>query len=426
MKILIINTYDKGGAANACIRLHEGLLAQGVDSMLLLKEKSKDIPRSFQFKPVVDFRSKLKSRLSILGQLMLQLLPLKIQRKFIENDDFLQNRDSRLEYFSYPTSAYDITKSTLYMEADIINLHWVAGFLDYKSFFEKNTKPVVWTLHDMGPFLGGEHYDETIIGISKTGVPLIRKRTSQEKEIYSKILSNKQEWFENVSNITLVAPSKWLVSESRNSALFSKYPVCHIPYGLNPNNFKNHNVQMAREVLGLPEDKKVLLFVAEAVSNPRKGWEFLSFALKNLGDSDVLVCAVGYTPKEPLQDLNIKYLGYITDFRMLSLCYSAADAFVIPSLMDNLPNTVLESLMCGTPVIGFPVGGILDMVEHQKNGVIATEISGPSLSRAIKDFLNGSIEDDSVSIRKSAINFYDSKIQAKRYKSLFGSIFSRL
>lgn len=425
MKVLLINTYDKGGAANACIRLHEGLLAQGVDSTLLLKEKSKNVPNSFLFKPRLNFKSKLRNRLDILGQLLLQLVPLKLQKKFAQSDSFLQRRDSRLEYFSYPTSACDITTSSFYKEADIINLHWVAGFLDYKSFFKNNTKPIIWTLHDMGPFLGGQHYDESIIGMSKKGIPLLRKRTLLEVNQYAKILSAKQKWLEGVENVTLVAPSKWLAAEVRNSLLFSKYPVYHIPYGLNPDNFKNYKLQTAREVFGLPLDKKVLVFVAESVSNPRKGWEFLRYALKNIRNRNVLVCTVGYAPIQPLEGIDVRYLGYMADYRMLSLCYSAADAFVIPSLMDNLPNTVLESLMCGTPVIGFPVGGILDMVEHHKNGVLAEEISGESLKIAIEEFLNNTAEYDRESIRTSAIALYDSKIQAERYNSLFKSTYNK-
>ena len=181
MKILIINTYDRGGAANACLRLYQGLLDEGIDASLLLKKKQKNLPNAEILAPQ-------KQKKSILQKLNAKLKTLMRELNLIKKEStspqlsFLKNRPQSLELFSFPDSNFDITDSPLYQEADIINLHWVAGFLDYKSFFEKNTKPVVWTLHDMNPFTGGEHYEENYSGIGIDGFPIEKnKGTKGEK-----------------------------------------------------------------------------------------------------------------------------------------------------------------------------------------------------------------------------------------------------
>jgi glycosyltransferase involved in cell wall biosynthesis len=107
------------------------------------------------------------------------------------------------------------------------------------------------------------------------------------------------------------------------------------------------------------------------------------------------------------------------------MAYSAADVYVIPSLMDNLPNTVLESLMCGTPVIGFPVGGITDMVEHGVNGLLSKDISVTSLLEILKQFLTGKKVFDRTSIRNNALKNYALKVQADKYLELYHEIVER-
>jgi hypothetical protein len=172
MKILLVNTYDNGGAANACIRLHQGLLNQGVASKLLLLHKTKDIEKSYLFKknPETNNRSRSYYFKRIQHKIAKKWNFTFLKPRLSKEEVFFKKRAAGLELFSSPYSKYDITNSPLYQEADIINLHWVAGFLDYESFFKKNKKPVIWTLHDMHPFTGGEHYVEMIHGIKKTWI----------------------------------------------------------------------------------------------------------------------------------------------------------------------------------------------------------------------------------------------------------------
>lgn len=420
MKILLVNTYDRGGAANACIRLHEGLLREGIDSKLLVLHKSKEIKESYTFEvenktsnTVTKLLRKIKHKIGY--KLNLGFLKPSLSREAL----FLKNRQQGLELFSFPNSLHDITISSLYKEADVINLHWVAGFLDYESFFKKNKKPVIWTLHDMNPFTGGEHYIEDVHGITSQGKPFHRN-VSDLENYHSQInLNLKIRSLCNFDNLTIVSPSKWLQSEAKDSLLFNNRKVDLIPYGTDVELFKPRDLKYSRELFNIPLDKKVILFVADSVKNHRKGYVYLKLALEKLHRGDILLCSIGKAI--PILDSRVDaiHLGEIKDERMISAIYSLANVFVIPSLMDNLPNTVLESLLCGTPVIGFPTGGIPDMVAHAKNGLLTQAISVDSLKESVEIFLNNGVSSSREEIREQAVLKYDQSVQAKKYIKLY-------
>ncbi|MFN4762868.1 glycosyltransferase [Gillisia sp. Q332] len=425
MKILIVNTFDNGGAANSCKRLHLGLLSKNIESNVLLKSRQNNWPNSFiyKFKLPAKWSStsdKIKNKIKrILKELKLYD-PKQVHKN--ENQKFLNRRPKGLEMFSFPNSGIDITQTDSYKEIDIINLHWVANFLDYNSFFEKNIKPVVWTLHDMNPFSGGEHYEEKYLGIDNFGSPIRRQVSEEEKTVAKKNIKIKKQALSKVNNLTIVAPSEWLAEEARKSEVFKNYPVLCIPYGLDAEIYTPRDQDYSRDLLGIPKDKKVVLFVADSISNNRKGFVYLKRALQQLSNKNVVLCAIGQKNSELESMDNILELGPIYDERLMSVAYSAADVFVIPSLMDNLPNTVLESIMCGTPVIGFPVGGIPEMIIDGKNGLLTKEISINSFVETLTDFLDKPERFDKDEIRADALKKYDQKIQAERYISLFKEI----
>lgn len=420
MKILIVNTFDTGGAANACLRLHQGLLKEGIDSHVLLNNKSKNIAFTNVLKPKKlkhNLLEKLKYKsIRILKEL--KLIGVKQSKQY----RFIKSRDTRLELFKFPNSNFDITKYDLYKDSEIVNLHWVANFLDYKSFFKKNTKPVVWTLHDMNPFSGGEHYTEEYLGIDESGFPVKRNISEEELLVSKKNIAIKIQSLSKVDNLTIVTPSEWLANEAKKSEVFKGFPIYCIPNGLDAEIYKPRDKDYSRELLNIPKDKKVVLFVADSISNNRKGFIFLKKAFEQLANANLVLCAIG-SKNSNLESLNnIIELGSIQDERLMSIAYSAADVFVIPSLMDNLPNTVLESLMCGTPVIGFPIGGIPDMIQDGENGFLTKEISVSSLLETLNKFLNSSETFDINKIRENAVKKYDQKIQASNYIKLFESI----
>lgn len=418
MRVLLVNTYDRGGAANACYGLHCGLMNEGVSSNVLLRKMNKRWRNAYTYKSPqtkLSIKKKISNRvLRILNKFNL-LKKSSISRK----DLFLNSRRKGLEIFSFPDSGIDITTSDLYNEASIINLHWVANFLDYSSFFEKNKKPVVWTLHDMNPFSGGEHYEEKYFGIDELGYPKIREVSEDEISILRENIKLKRLAISNVTNLTIIAPSEWLASKARESEVFKNVKVHCIPNGLDSRIFSPREKNYSRNLLNIPLDKKVILFVADSIDNNRKGFIFLKQAFEQLDDTNLVLCAIGNKNSE-LESLdNIVELGPIDDERLMSVAYSAADVFVIPSLMDNLPNTVLESLMCGTPVIGFPIGGIPDMIQDGVNGFLTQDISVNSLVIALKKYLNNISGFNRIQIREDAVQKYDQKVQSKKYIDLF-------
>ncbi|MFQ3675928.1 MAG: hypothetical protein SNJ64_05240, partial [Endomicrobiia bacterium] len=233
MKPLLISSHDTGGAAKACIRLHEALLNENIESFLQVRFKTNNnIKNCFQYE---NFKLKYQ-----LGKALYKINSFLKERKIIisGNDKFLKNRNKELSRFSFPCSNIDLTRNIKFKEADIINLHWVAEYIDYSSFFKKTNKPVVWTLHDMNPFSGGEHYIEHFLGIDNDGYPQKRKYTDIELKIIEKNLLIKQKALQNFEKLYIVSPSTWLAKESQNSQLFRKYPHIVIPNSLNINIFK--------------------------------------------------------------------------------------------------------------------------------------------------------------------------------------------
>lgn len=417
MKILLINTTDFGGAALACKRLHYGLVAKGMDSNVLVRTKKNNWKKTSKY-VAIKSRYTLREILNKGKKKILKRVKLYKNYEFL----FLIGRAKSLELFSYPSSDCNIMHSDIYKNSQIINLHWVSNFIDFNFFFKNNLKPVVWTLHDMNPFTGGEHYVENFSGINELGFPVKRELTFEELSVNSANLKLKAKALQNVSNLTLVAPSEWLYKEAKKSELFKGFPIYLIANGINTSIFDMRGQKKARESMNLPIDKKIVLFVAEALSSNRKGFVYLQKAFELIEQENVILCAVGSNKNNICFSPNFIQLGIIDDEVKMSTVYSAADVFVIPSLMDNLPNTVVESLVCGTPVIGFPTGGIVDMIVDGENGYLAEEISVNALVNTLNKFLKNVNCFDKNKIRKDAVSKYDESIQSQKYCNLFTNI----
>ncbi|MDP5169387.1 MAG: glycosyltransferase [Bacteroidia bacterium] len=398
MRILHVSTLDWGGAANAAVRLHKGLLKQGVDSRFLsLRKNNPDIPQSFAY-----YDSTFSSPLMQKGMDYAERAYNKL------NSLQLRNRPEHFEVFTLTNQFSNLLRNPHYQQADIINLHWVGRFMDYPRFFRENKKPVVWTMHDMEPFTGGNHYE---VEFPFDGYKdLIAK---QEKMKLNAMRGH---------NLTVVGPSKWLMNRAKESKVFGPFPHFNIPYGMDTSLFSEIDQREAKEAFGIPTDKPALVFVAEVITNRRKGFHLLKEALTMLGDADITLCAVGKADDSLKSIRNFHHLGVIKDERKMAMAYAAADAFVIPSVEDNLPNTVLESICTGTPVIGFPIGGVPDMVRQGENGIICKEVSAEALAAGIRDFLAQRQLFDRNAISLDAHRRYDESVQATRYLELYQSL----
>lgn len=414
MKILLVNTYDTGGAANACIRLHKALIAHGHSSKILVLHKTVDIPNMVAFKSKGDESQSRK----ILKRALDKLGVSKKKRKS-EEQIFRNERSINLEYFSLPYSEYDITQSELYKEADVINLHWVAQFLDYKSFFKKNKKPVVWTLHDMSPFLGGEHYEERYDGIDESGIPKPRIISSREDEMFNDIIKEKLEIFNNVSNLTIISPSMWLKKEAEKSSVFGEFECAHIPNTIDSDVYTIFNKNESQQLFDINCKTINVLFVSQSLSNSRKGMKILAKAIKSIGNERLRLYTVGLSNKNDFNSTDITSLGTINDEVQMSKVYNAVDVFILPSLMDNLPNTALESCMCGTPVIGFNIGGISEIIEDGYNGVLVDNCSAEDLRDGIKKILEIGVKWSREEIRENSLKKYNSKLVVGKYVDVY-------
>ncbi len=412
MRGLLVNTSLKGGASKSAQRLFCGLQDIGFDVEFLARNHKGAEHRVIDKYFVAESNSyfiKFEQKL----------------RKLIIKDEYnkylVWRKSNGLEKFSNLKSDLRIDKIINNHKYQFVNLHWVADFLDYKSFFKNCNKPIFWTLHDESPYSFGEHYNQKHI-VDGNGMIQIRELSSLEKKIQGKIRNEKLKIFEKVNNLEIIGPSKWMCGQSMNSEVFGKYKTYNIPYGLNTSIFRLWDKKFFKTFLEIPSDKPTLLFVADSLENHRKGFRILLKSLEMLGNLKLNIMLIGSDKPKDLKfsdNHKVYSLGTVIDERVMSIVYNAADLFIIPSLMDNLPNTALESVCCGTPVIGFDIGGIPDIIEDGVNGLLVKELCHEQLAKALYNGINNIEKFNNKSISKSAVEKYQLRIQASRYLELF-------
>ncbi|MFP4526915.1 MAG: glycosyltransferase [Candidatus Kapaibacterium sp.] len=410
MKILNITSLDTGGAGIAAIRLHRALREAGEESKLLLMFNKKAVEESYQFNDYKNpgavgntlhfFRAAFYPGINKLKML---------------------GRKGEFEIFSPPQSAFDLTSHPLFKWADVVNLHWVPYFLDWRTFFRRADRPVVWTFHDMFPFSGGCHVTFGCKKFMEDCSDCPQLQGTINPDFSKKYLNIKKEGMTTAKNLTVVTPSRWLGETSAASPLFSPFPHEVINNGIDSQKFTRHDPTEARRELGIPEGRRVLLFVSDKLDRWYKGYRVILEAFGKLsGRSDVLLVSLGESAGIDIPEgLPLHELGFIAGEEKISMVYSAANAFVTPSLADNYPNTVVESLMCGTPVVGFPIGGIKEMVDHGENGILCEEPNSDSLAKSLNDFLDNKYYFDNLKIRKNSIGQRDHLVMANKYIELY-------
>lgn len=421
--MLHINTTDQGGAAKACIRIHLSLVSQGIDSYLLTKTKTRnDIPNHHCFNKPKKNNTKnsylTKAVNSLVKKIAFNRNRLPIDQEMIKKKVF--------EYFNAPfsfiESEYDITGSFLFDEVDIINLHWTAGYLDWNTFFSKmGNKKMVWSLHDMNPFTGGYHYANGYEGYTQSDQNFPPLQKTLYAGIANKQLLQKKSLLKDI-DLKIVGDSNWLSGLSKSSSLFGKFDTTTIYYGIETDIYKPLNKKVCRQILGLPEKADILLFAAQHVEVKRKGFHLLLESINALDMQDFVLCSFGsYHEQSFTSNMKHIHLGYISDDRMAAVVYNAADVFIIPSLEEAFGQTTIESQCCGTPVIGFPVGGIKESIEHGKNGYLCEEVSSDSLAKTIQLFFNIKNAFDSERISRESREKYSYERCAEQYLKVYNS-----
>jgi glycosyltransferase involved in cell wall biosynthesis len=407
LKPLILSSRDiAGGAARATYRLHQALRQAGIDSKMLVQVKYGDDDSVFGDKP---------SAMRLYTELVPKLdkIPLKLypQRRAVPFSP---------QWFPECTAS-----KVARLAPDIINLHWINdGFLRIESL-ARLSKPIVWTMHDMWPFTGGCHYNEGCDHYTESCGACPTLASKRDKDLSRWIWNRKSRNWQEL-DITIVALSSWLADCARNSTLFSNLPIEVIPNCIDTNVYMPQDKHHARYLLDLPQDKKIVGFGAlRATSDQRKGFHLLKSTLELLSNSnlssDLELAVFGASRSNSTAALKAHYLGEIHDEMKLAAFYSAVDVFVLPSIEDNLPNTVMEALSCGTPCVAFRIGGIPDMIDHKLNGYLCRPFECQDLALGI----TWVIEDEerrkklSGKAREKVLASYTQREMANQYLRLF-------
>lgn len=353
MKIVHLNTNPSGGAGIAAIRLHLAMLEQGLDShIVFLRNKPLSLPNAYTYR-------ENEHRIIF-----------AIKDLLTRGINLLASRFNHYAPISLGFSLFNINKIPIVQQADIIQLHWVSKFFDFR-FFKKSKQFVVWTLHDMAPFSAGNHYTFNYSHINSS---LILKLN----------LAYKKYQIQNYNSLRVIAPSAWLSKMSKNSVLFNKYLHKHVRNTLDIYRFYPINDNKLRERYGYNSSDKIILYVAENILDERKGLSYFKDILPTLLlEENYQIILVGNGQLDIVHS-NIQIVGSISDEATLLDYYRLADVFVITSLEDNFPNTILESMACGTPVVAFDNSGLGEFIEHKYTGYIAANMDKTELVKGIK------------------------------------------
>lgn len=371
MKILNVSTDDgRYGAGRAAYRLHRGLRALGEDSRAFVMRKDSDDATVHKPAQVVD-------------KLMAVMNPRIDSLPFIRRG---RKPESLWSLNWFPNRFCSIIQRDV---CDIVHLHWVGGGFLQLSALAKIRRPVVWTMHDMWNFTGGCHYSGPCNRYEGSCGACPQLYSSRENDLSRWTSKRKEKAYEDLGSPVFISPSRWLAATAANSGLLAGHRIEVIPNGMDTTIFRPLDRAFCREALGLPRDKKLLLFGAvDATSDRRKGFLVLAEALRGLASNglpDLEVVIFGASGSADAADFGLRqhFLGILRDDVSLSLAYSAADAVVIPSLQENLSNVVLEAMACGAPCIAFDIGGMPDMILHRDTGYLAEAADAGDLARGI-------------------------------------------
>lgn len=412
MKVTHINFDDSGGGAGiAAQRLHTGLKACGVDSRMAVAVKHGDSPLVHQQ------WSKFHQRIGQPIYNVIEKLPLRV----------LYSRPNNPAYASFPWLPTFRHQAINAMRHDIAHLHWISdGFISPHALAHIHP-PAVWTIHDAWPFTGGCHYPGRCTQYTQQCGRCPQLMSHKRYDLSHLHWTLKRKAVERLRPV-IVSPSRHYAQKARQSGLFRGCHVEHIPNGIDTTAFSPVEKRLARNLLHLPQDVPLLLFSAMNTEDHRKGFDLLAQALQNIQnaqqfDLHCLVVGASHSGKQVLPYPS-HYLGRLHDTIALTLAYSAADMFICPSREDNLPNTILESMACGTAVVAFDVGGIADMVAHGKTGYIAQAEDPMDLAEGIRQLVVNSDhrQQQAATARRVVEQTFAIEAISQRYRNLYENI----
>jgi glycosyltransferase involved in cell wall biosynthesis len=417
MKVVILNTSESiGGAAIAAKRLMQALRRYDVDAGMLVRDKQTQDP------DVASINH------SFLGKKINQAHFLW-ERAII----YLNNKRNRADLFrvSIANTGTDISKHPLIKEADIIHLHWInQGFLslhDIKKLIGMG-KPLVWTMHDMWPCTGICHHARECTHYHNECGNCFHLNSSNKRDLSQRIFLKKKEIWQN-GQITFVGCSNWLVKRAGHSAIMQGFQTFSIPNPINIGTYRKTNKEKARKRLGLPQDKNLLLFGAVNATDKRKGLDYLMDGIRHVKGQhpdiyrnlELVIFGQIKSDVRTFFDIPIHILNFLKDEAQIVNLYNAVDLFVTSSLEENLPNSIMEAMACGTPCVGFHIGGIPEMIDHKRNGYVAKYQDAEDLTNGIAWCLNNQERLGNEALKKAATCYSEEKI-AGQYINIYNAL----
>lgn len=414
----------KGGAAIAAYRLHRALLARDVESGMYVMQRSASEPEVKRYEGPRKYG--------------VERVPNGIRKIRLtrERKEISAQKRKGGNFFTTDLSVPHDRMVEQLPAADLYNLHWVSMFLSYPAFFPEMARrgtPLAWTLHDMNPFTGGCHYDGGCGKFASSCGACPELSSSVEADLSREVHARKMRSLAGLRDdqLQIVCLSEWMKREVERSSLLGRFATHMIPNSLNTDVFAPWDKATSRAMHGLPQDAKIVLFVAEVADSARKGFDELNKAVAELEakreEERFFVVSIGRNKPRLTARIRHIHLGSISNTRHLALAYSAADLFVIPSLQDNLPNTVLEAHACGVPVVGFDVGGIPDMVVPGETGLLAppgdTKAFGQAMLRLLLD--DAARRRMGETARGRVVERNRPDVQAAAYQTLYESMLAK-
>ena len=392
MKVVHIHTGAKG-PQDACLRIHKALLSQGVDSKVLTRfgggdpfvYEAQESSLNRYIPPQNKIIRKIKNKLRKRG---FCLLPTEVYDRAI----WLLWEKHKDVCFTASYSSYDLAEHPLVKEADVIHLHWVQNFLDFESFFKKMAevnKPIVWTIHDLNPMMGGFHYDREL-----------EKYYEEFRMVEDAMYEIKRRAYKNYKNLHLIALSSMMKNRISSHEFFAGKPIYTVLNVISEKEFRLLDKRLAREAIGLETQKTIVLYISSNLNNVRKGFSQCVKALDCEEFKHLILVCVGDGEVPTTEYLSVRHFNSVKGNEWLSLLYSAADCFVNSSYEESFGLITVEAMLCGTPVVMTPTGIAKDII-NEDNGVVCEDFSVESIAKAIKCVL--SRQYDSTHIRESAI-----------------------
>lgn len=392
MKVLICNTLEsKGGAAKAAYRIYESVKQQGVDAIYVYKYK--DGAEAKSIIPKID------------------AIP-----KYL----FSNNRK-----IPFSTSIFSFGGQKLIKKynPDIVHLNYInMGMFSIKEIGQIN-KPVVWTIHDSWAFTGGCHLPNDCQRYKNSCGNCPALESKKIDDLSNFVLNQKLKYWKG-KNIHLVCPSKWIMSKAKESPLFEEDNIHLIPNPINTDIFKPMDKRISRQKYNLRADKHYILFGSiNPFEDPNKGFHLLIESLKRVKTPNIELLVFGSQTNIPKikSKFPIKNIGFIKNENDLAYLYSAVDITVNTSISENLPNTIIESLACGTPCIGFRIGGIPDIINNKILGKTVSPFNVLEFASSIDSEI-GKESINKKEISKNIEKRFGYNTISKEYLSLYQSL----